>query len=155
MAKTAKQPELRTELVKMAKAWSGYGTDNQLHPDAANPIIVGTALVVAVDELGPDFVDHLYQLAVGSTDAVVRGWLLDAIGNTKDPVKSAEIRELVFSPELRDNEIYSILFPQVLMPETRDATWLWFQQNMDRILSRIPEEPWGRMTLVGREFCND
>jgi len=154
LAKTAKQPELRAELVKMAKAWSGYGTDNQLHPDAANPIIVGTALVVAVDELGPDFVDHLYQLAVGSTDAVVRGWLLDAIGNTKDPVKAAEIRELVFSPGLRDNEIYSILFPQVLMPETRDATWLWFQQNMDRILSRIPEERWGRMTLVGAAFCN-
>ena len=40
------------------------------------------------------------------------------------------------------------------MPETRDATWLWFQQNIDRILPRIPEESWGRMTFVGGEFCN-
>ena len=154
LAKTAKHPELRTELVSMARAYSGYETDNRIHPEAANPIIVGTALVVAVDELGDDFVDHLYQLAVGSTDAVVRGRALDAIGSTRNPLKAAEIRELVLSPELRDNEIFSILFPQVLMPETRDATWSWFQQNIDRILPRIPEESWGRMTFVGSAFCN-
>ena len=154
LATTARQPELRAELVSMAQAYSGYETDNRIHPEAANPIIVGTALVVAVDELGDDFVDHLYQLTIDSTDAVVRGRTLEAIGSTKNPLKAAEIRELVFSSELRDNEIYSILFPQVLMPETRDATWLWFQQNIDRILPRIPEESWGRMTFVGGEFCD-
>ena len=154
LAKTAKQPELRAELVSMARAYSGYQTDNTIHPEAANPIIVGTALVVAVDELGDDFVDHLYQLVIDSTDAVVRGRALDAIGSTRDPVKAAEVRELVFSSELRDNEIFSIIFPQVLMPETREATWLWFQQNIDRILPRIPEDSWGRMTFVGGEFCN-
>ena len=154
LAKSAKQPELRAELVSMARAYSGYETDNRIHPDAANPIIVGTALVVAVDELGNDFVDHLYQLAIGSTDAVVRGRAFEAIGSTKNPVKAAEIRELVLSPELRDNEIFNILFPQVVMPETRDATWLWFQQNIDRILPRIPEDSWGRMTFVGNAFCN-
>ena len=40
------------------------------------------------------------------------------------------------------------------MPETRDDTWLWFQQNIERILQRIPEESWGRMTFVGTAFCN-
>ena len=85
---------------------------------------------------------------------MVRTRALDAIGSTRDPVKAAEVRELVFSSELRDNEIYSILYPQVLMTETRDATWLWFQQNMDRILLRVPEARWGRMTFVGGEFCN-
>jgi len=154
LAKTAKQPELRAELVNMARAYSGYETDSKVHPEAANPIIVGTALVVAVDELGNNFADHLYQIAVGSTDAVVRGRALDALGSVKDPDKAAEVRELVFSPELRDNEIYSILFPQVLMPETRDDTWMWFQQNIERILQRIPEESWGRMTFVGTAFCN-
>jgi alanyl aminopeptidase len=154
LAKTAKQPALRAELVNMARAYTGFGTDGKIHPDTANPIIVGTALVVAVDELGNDFVDHLYQLAIGSTDAVVRGRALDAIGNTKDPEKAAEVRELVLSPQLRDNEIYSILYPQVSMPETRDATWLWFQQNLDSILTRLPEERWGRMTFIGAAFCN-
>lgn len=154
LAKTARDPGLRAELVSMARAYSGYETDNRIHPETANPIIIGTALMVAVDELGDDFVDHLYQLAVDSTDAVVRGRIFEAIGSTKDPLKAAEIRELVFSSELRDNEIYSILFPQVSMPETRDATWLWFQQNMDRVLSRVPEESWGRMSFIGSEFCS-
>jgi len=154
LAKTAKQPQLRATLVEMALAYSGYQTDNIVHPEAANPIIVGTALVVAVDELGPDFVDYLYQLAIASTDSVVRGRAFDAIGNTKDPLKAAEVRQLVLSPELRDNEIFNILFPQVLMPETRDATWIWFQQNIDLILPRIPEDFWGRMTFVGSAFCN-
>ena len=154
LAETAKQPELRVQLVAMAKAYSGYETDKQIHPAAANPIIVGTALAVAVDELGNEFVDHLRQLALGSTDAVVRGRALSAIGNTKDPVKAAETLELVFSDDLRDNEIYNILYPQAFMLETRDATWLWFQQNIDRILERVPEPAWGRMTFFGSAFCN-
>ena len=154
MAETAKQPELREELVKMARAYTGYETDSEVHSDAANPIIVGTALMIAVDELGSDFVDHLVQLAFSSTDAVVRGRAVSAIGSTKDPVKSAEVRELVFSEELRDNEVYSILYPQVFMPHTRDATWVWFQENMDEIFKRFPEDKWGRMAFVGSTFCN-
>ncbi len=154
LAETAKQAELRTELVKMARAYTGYGTDNELHPGAANPIIIGTALAVAVNELGNDFVDHLLQLLSGSTNAVVRGRILGAIGHTRDPDKAAEIRELVFSVELRDNEIYSILFPQAFREETRGATWQWFQQNIDRILKRVPEHRWGRMTEVGGAFCD-
>ncbi len=153
MAITARQPALRAELVRMAQAYTGFGTDNKIHADGVNPIIIGTALIVAVDELGNDFVDHLYSLFTNSTDAVVRTRALDAIGNTKNPEKAAEIRELVFSPKLRDNEISSILFPQSWMPETRDATWSWFQQNIDRILSRIPEDRWGQMTLVAKTFC--
>jgi alanyl aminopeptidase len=154
LATTAKQPELRAELVEMARAYSGYQTDGKIHPDAANPIIVGTALAVAVDELGNDFIDYLHDRAMASTDAVVRGRVFDAIGSTKDPAKATEIRELVFSPLLRDNEIFSIIFPQVLMPETRDATWLWFQQNIERVLARMPEDSWGRMTFIGSAFCD-
>ncbi len=153
MAKTAKQPELRSRLVDMARAWSGFGTDGVIHPEAANPVILGTALAVAVDELGHDFVDHLHRLVTGSTDAVVRGRALDAIGSTRDPDKAAEVRELAFSAELRDNEIFSILYPQARMPETRAATWLWFQHNIDRLLERIPAENWGRLTFFGNAFC--
>jgi hypothetical protein len=40
------------------------------------------------------------------------------------------------------------------MSETRDASWLWFQQNLERILPRIPEPGWGRMTFVGGAFCD-
>jgi alanyl aminopeptidase len=154
LAETAKQPELRAELVEMAKAYTGFETDKQIHPDAANPIIISTALDISVDVLGNDFVDHLTQLALSSTDAVVRGRTLSAIGNTKDPVKAAEVLELVFSEQVRDNEIYSIIYPQAFMPETRDATWLWFQENMERILPRVPETAWGRMTFVGAAFCD-
>ena len=154
MAKTARQPELRAALVGMAKAYSGYGTDSRVHPGAANPIIVGTALVVAVDELGPGFVDHLLGLVETSTDAVFRGRALDAIGSTRDPDKAAEVRELVFSPQLRDNEIFNILYPQAAMPETRDATWAWFRKNIDRLQKRIPEDNWGRLTFFGKAYCD-
>ena len=154
LAETAKQPELRTVLTKMAVAYTGYGADGVIHPEAANPIIIEAALMVAVDELGDEFTDHLLELALGSTDAVVRGRTLGAIGYTKDPDKAKEIRELVFSAELRDNEIYSILFPQAMMVETRDATWEWFEQNIDKILERVPEARWGRMTTFGSAFCD-
>jgi len=154
MATTARQPALRAELVGMAKAYSGYGSDSQIHPEAANPIILGTALVVAVDELGPGFVDYLLGMVERSTDAVVRGLALDAIGSTRDPDKAAEVRELALSPQLRDNEIFNILNPQAAMPETRDATWAWFQANIDRLSKRIPEDNWGRLTFFGKAYCD-
>ena len=154
LAETARHPALRTELVTMARAYSGYGTDDLLHPDKANPIIIGTALGVAVDELGDEFVDHMLQLGLGSTDAVVRGRALTAVGNTKDPAKSAEIRDLMLSPDLRNNEIWSILLPQAFLPETRDATWTWLQQNLDGIFARMPEPSWGQITYVGSAFCD-
>jgi alanyl aminopeptidase len=153
LAITARQPDLRAELVTMARAYSGYGKDGIVHSETGNPIIIGTALAVAVDELGNDFVDHLQALALGSTDTVVRGHTLSAIGHTKDPEKAAEILELVFSTELRDNEIYNILIPQAFMQETREATWLWFQQNLERILERVPENSWGQMAFIGSAFC--
>ena len=154
LAETAKHPALRAELVTMARAYSGFGTDSQLHADKANPIIISTALAVAVDELGNEFVDYLLQQGLGSTDAVVRGRALTAAGNTKDPAKAAEVRELVLSPDLRNNEIWRILFPQAFMPETRDATWTWLTQNLDRVLARMPEPGWGQITFVGRAFCD-
>ncbi len=154
LAETAKQPDLREELLQVARAYTGYGTDNQIHPEAANPIIVATALIVAVEELGNDFIDHLQALALNSTDAVVRGRALSAIGNTKDPEKSAEVRQLVFSQEIRDNEVYNIMYPQMFMDETRDASWAWFEENMDQILERYPEDRWGRFAFYGTTFCN-
>jgi alanyl aminopeptidase len=154
LAKTAKQDELRVQLVEMAKDYTGFGSDGNIHPEAANAIIIGTALIVAVDELGNEFIDHLVQLALASTDAVVRGRTLSAVGNTKDAKKAAEVRNLVFSNKLRDNEISTILLPQVMMRETRDATWDWVQENIDRILERIPKESWGYITIVGSTFCN-
>lgn len=154
MAETAKQAELRAQLVSMARAYTGYETDRQIHPKAANPIIISTALNVAVDEIGNDFVDHLRDLALASTDAVIRSRALTAIGNSKDPAKATEILELAFSEDIRDNEIFNIIYPQAFMEETRDATWTWFQQNMDRILPRVPETSWGRMAFIGGAFCD-
>jgi alanyl aminopeptidase len=154
LAETARQPILRGELVTMARAYSGYGTDNKIHADMGNPIIIGTALGVAVDELGSQFVDHLQKLALSSTDTVVRGHAFSAIGQTKDPVKSMEVLELIFSPDLRDNEVYNILIPQMFMRETRNTAWLWFRQNIDRILKRIPENYWGQIAFVGSAFCD-
>ena len=37
--------------------------------------------------------------------------------------------------------------------ETRDATWEWFEQNIDKILERVPEARWGQMTTIGSAFC--
>jgi alanyl aminopeptidase len=155
MAETARQKDLRTRLVGMAKDYTGYETDRQVHPEAANPVIIRTALRVAVDELGHDFVDHLRDLALASTDAVVRGHTLSAIAHVKDAEKAAEVLELVFSEQIRDNEIFTLLYPQTLMNETRERTWEWFKQNMDRILPRVPETAWGRMTFVGAAFCDE
>ncbi len=154
LADTAKQPELRSQLVEMALAYTGYETDGEIHIDAANPNIIGTALGVAVDELGAAFIDHLQQLALASTDAVVRGRALAAIGSNRDPLLTAAILELISSPELRDNEIYNIFYPQAYGDKTREATWEWLQKNIEKLLLRMPEQRRGRIAGIGSTFCD-
>ena len=155
MALEARQPELRSELLKTAQKYIGFKGNNTLNPDGVDQNTVGTALSVAVQELGKPFADALTERFLESRDATFRARAMNALGWSADPEVAADARKWVLSSELRDNEIYFALFQQLSNGETRDDAWEWLKDNVDGVIDRIPTWRQGRVASGGKYFCSE
>ncbi|GAA4358253.1 M1 family metallopeptidase [Kangiella marina] len=145
---------VRQYLTDMAIAYTGYKVDGNMHPEKADSNVISTALQVAVEDLGTPFAKHLKMQLDSSNDGTVRGRLLGGLGAVQDPEYAAELRELILSEELRDNEIYSIMVGQLNDDELQQPMWEWFKTNIEGIKSRIPPFGQNRLPVVGQFFCS-
>ena len=154
MADTGNNMPLRSQLVKMAKTYTGYEGDKKIHTDLVNTNIINTALKTAVEDLDHDFTLHLVTLLDNSTDGTERGLLLGGIADSKNVQFNAETRDWILSDRLRGNEIYTILFSQVNDKDKQMDMWKWVQDNIEAFKLRMPTWFQGRLPLVGSGFCN-
>jgi alanyl aminopeptidase len=160
LAVRAHLEDLRAELKQIAWTYTGYTTDEAvstgLRPDGANDNLVGIALRVAVeeDDVDASFSRHLNSLMLASDDPVLRSRAMRALARTPHADQRETLLELVFSKQIRDNEIYNLITPQLENPESREATWAWLQANLQPVLERVPEWGKGQLALAGRYFCD-
>ena len=155
LSKEGEDKAVRQYLTDMAIAYTGYKKDGNIHPDKADSNVIGTALSVAVEDLGVPFAKHLKMLLDSSNDGTVRGRLLGGLGAVEDPAYAKELRELILSEELRDNEIYSIMMGQLSNDGLQQPMWEWFKTNIEGVKSRIPPFGQNRLPVVGRFFCSN
>ncbi len=155
LADKGRDKNLRHYLTKMATDYTGYQSDNSLHPNKADSNVINTAMIVAVEELGVPFAEHLLAQLNESNDGTVRGRILMGLGAVQDAEYAAELRELILSESLRDNEIYYILMGQMDKPKLQDAMWVWFKENIEGVKSRIPPFGQNRLPVIGSGFCSE
>lgn len=155
LADKGRDKNLRHYLTKMATDYTGYQNDNGLHPEKADSNVINTAMVVAVEDLGVPFAEHLLSQLNESNDGTVRGRMLAGLGSVQDAEYAAEVRELILSESLRDNEIYYILMGQMSNPKLQDAMWDWFKENIEGVKSRIPPFGQNRLPVIGNGFCSE
>ncbi|AOE49132.1 M1 family metallopeptidase [Kangiella sediminilitoris] len=154
LANEGEDKAVRQYLTDMAVAYTGYQKDGNIHPELADSNVIGTALQVATEDLGTPFAKHLRMLLESSNDGTVRGRLLGGLGAVKDPKYAEELRELILSESLRDNEIYSIMMGQLKDEDLQPAMWQWFKNNIEGVKSRIPPFGQNRLPVVGQYFCS-
>ena len=154
LADEGEDKAVRQYLTDMAIAYTGYKIDGNIHPDKADSNVISTAIQVAVEDLGTPFAKHLKMLLDSSNDGTVRGRLLGGLGAVEDPEYATELRELILSEDLRDNEIYSIMVGQLQDKELQKPMWEWFKTNIEGIKSRIPPFGQNRLPVVGQFFCS-
>jgi alanyl aminopeptidase len=155
LAFVARNPEVRREADRHARAFLGFGTDGKLHRDALDRNLIGVALGVGLQENGPAFLDALIDILKHSPDTALRDGILTALGSAIDPSLSPRILALTFDPVLRQGEADLPLFYQMRHPETRDIAWSWFRRNYDQIVRRLPASDLGYLPLVARRFCSE
>jgi alanyl aminopeptidase len=154
LAMGAEDAQMRADLTAIAKQYTGYDSDKQLHPEAVDANMVYISLLAAINELGKPFADHLWQLFLASDNAQVREDLLLALGESADTDVAAAMRERILSPELMDNEIFYIYYNQMDRPEHQQALWQWTRDNLDAVLARIPAWRKGHVPNLFRDFCS-
>lgn len=139
----------------LGRAYLGFGKDNQLHPEAVEPSLVGAALAAAVRKDGAPLADALMKLLDDSEDALLRGRVISALASATDPALAARARALVLDPRLRANERLTPLFIQASQPETREDTWTFVQERYDDIVAALPDTHRGALPWATESFCSE
>ncbi|TXS95378.1 M1 family peptidase [Parahaliea maris] len=150
----AEDPEIHARLVSAGESFTGFGGDEELHPDAIDTNIRYIALLAGVEAHGKAFTDLLWKHFQASDNALLREYLLGAMAWSTDPEVAAAMREKILSPELRDNEIFDILGSQMAHAQTRDALFDWVSANMDGVLGRMDSWRKGQLPAYFDEFCS-
>lgn len=149
-----RDPEVRKEALKRGKAYVGFGKDGVLHPEAVDPSLSGVALAVAVQEGGKAFFDALLAQLAKADDDALRQRILAALGRALTPELAARARALALDPRVRPHELMVPVFSQLDQPETREATWAWFQANLSALIERLSPRGSGYLPWVGGSFCD-
>ena len=113
-----------------------------------------THWVLTVTSFSGWFFDHVLERFVESDDAMLRSQLLRALASTKDEGLAARARALALDPRVRVNEVWVPLGAQMGMPETREATWGFLQENFDALVERL-ESSAGFLPRFAGAFCSE
>lgn len=155
LADTGKDLAVREKLINMAKTYTGYKTDNQLHEDLVNTNLLSLALNTAVEDSDQEFTDHLISLFDSSKDGTVRNRLLGAISSNNNPEFIEELRNWMLSDRLRNNEIFIISRAQLGDKNKSKGMWNWTKENYKAFKQRVPTGFHGRMPIIGSDFCSE
>jgi alanyl aminopeptidase len=154
LAMDARDALLRAELVELAKAYTGMGSDEKIDTNAINPNLRLLALTVAAQDLDIQFQELLWRHFKNTDNAQLRQHLLLAMSSGSNPAFATQMRERIQSPELKDNEIYYIYRGQSADPDNLDALWDWSKNNLQTVLDRIPAWRQGQLPALFDDFCS-
>ena len=151
----ARDEALLRELTEMGVAYTGFGKDEQIKPEAIDSNYIYIALLAGVDQLGEPFADLLWKHFYAAENVKVREELLAALASSTAPQIATKVRGAILSPDLADNEIVYIINGQMSKPENHQAMWQWTQANMKAVLERIPRWRQGRLPDFFNRFCDE
>lgn len=152
MALTAKDPSSRQQLRDNAYAFTGFGGDRDA--DALDSDQYTAALIVAVQDGGAEFLEHLLAVRTEFDDPRFESSSASAIGRTNDAGQLSKVRELALSEQLGPRETFSLVSNSMIEPGLREQNWQWLQDNFPAIVGKVPEQ-WRRSTpRFGDVFCN-
>jgi alanyl aminopeptidase len=147
-------PKLSAEAAKRGRAYAAVG-EKGLNEEAVAPELAGTALGVAVRDGDGALFDALLAKLPSLADARLRSRILTALPFTRDPKRFEKALSLSVDPSLRANERPLPLFVGATVPETREATWRFFQEHYDLIIQGIPPPLAGVAPQLFGGFCDE
>ena len=138
LADFAHDPTLRATLGKRGRAVLGIDSDGVLKPDAVAPDQRALALEMAAVTGDAALFDAMANAFRASTDSVLRGQLLSALGRFNDPVLAARARAISLEEGTRSNELTLVAFSQLAERALRNDTRAWLRSEYDALMKKGP-----------------
>ena len=152
MALTAKDPAARQRLSDMARAFTGF--EGKRDAQALDSDLYTSALTVAIQDSGEDFLPHLLKVRTELDDPQFENASANAIGRSTNLSQLDQINELALSDQLGPRETFGLLRNALAEPELQEQHWQWLKENFAGVVGKIPEQ-WRRFTpLFGSTFCD-
>jgi alanyl aminopeptidase len=155
LALRARDEDLLQALSAMAKRYTGFGGDEQIHPERIDANYAYIALLAGVKTLGKPFADLLWKQFLAEENVTLRERHLQALSRTEDPEVAAKLRNSILSPDVAVNEFGYIISGQMDGPHNQQAMWQWMRQNFDAVIARIPTWQKGRAPRYFDSFCSE
>jgi alanyl aminopeptidase len=154
-AMMSEEPALRKALAEKAAAYVGYKKDGKLHDEALQPALRGTAMAVAAQDYGVEFVELLNKHLNEANDGTLRMRLLFAIASSKDETQAKATMARIQSEELRDNEKIQLLYVLADIEELDAVFWPWFKNNFEQLVQDLPVGFHSRMPYLLSDSCRE
>jgi cytosol alanyl aminopeptidase len=113
------------------------------------------ALAAAIQVNGSDYFQGVMESLHQTTDSVRRSQILEGLSNATDPAQAESYRQLSLDPQLRTNEVLTVLYRSFSKPENRADAWAFVQKNFVSLKNRLPTTRKGRLPKLGGFFCEE
>ena len=154
LATTGRDRAVRAEATRRALAYLGANDDAPLNDAAVSSELVDVVLSIAMEDGDAALFDRLERRLRGSTDAMIRGRMLGALGGARNPELGDRALRLALDPALRVNEVLSTVGGQMSIPERRDAVWTWIQAHYEPLSARIATTRAADLPWYMSRFCD-
>jgi alanyl aminopeptidase len=142
------EPATRKEAEKLADRWTTdrTGLDDDL---------VGTALAAAAYKGDAMRFDRYLAIAKHPRDTSEARRMLSALGDFTDPALVERAHAIVLAKDFDLRDAQNILWSQLALHETRDATLVFLEAHLDELLARLrdDEASW-LLGAVAGAFCD-
>jgi alanyl aminopeptidase len=152
VAGMGEDPKLAAEAKALALAWLK-------NRKAVQPELVAPVLEVAAYHGDRELYDQLLAAAKASKVKRERGWIIEAIGNFRDPGIARSALGLMLTNELDVRELTPLLGYFQANPETERVPWEFVTANYDKLLPRLPSllgtGAGSILPTAGGSFCDE
>ncbi|WP_078083472.1 M1 family metallopeptidase [Microbulbifer mangrovi] len=152
LALEGKDKETRKQLQQQAEQFTGFGTERD--SKALDSDLYESALTVAIQDSGKDFLEHLIQMRSELDDPLFDNASANAIGRVTDPSQLDTIHKLALSEGMGAREAFGLIQNALIEPDLQAKNWQWLQDNFAAVVAKIPEQ-WRRNTpRFAANFCD-
>ena len=147
-AGAGQEPTLSQEATRLARAWLA---DRK----SVSPELAMAALRVAVRGGDKALFDQVLAQARKEESRTERPQLLGMLGGFRDPELVRQALALMTGEEFDARDTKFILYAAFFMPETRAMAWEFYQQNFDKLASKMRSDELGGFIGLTGSFCEE
>jgi len=121
---------------------------------SVDPAIAGAALGIAAANGDAALYDKLLALSKSSTDAAVKTQSLFLTARFADPALVKRTLDSVAAGEVRNQDSWILLNILLQIPQTREQTWEYMQQNWDKVQAQFTTFSGAGVVGATGSFCS-